>query len=407
MWTRPRSRSMTRQAWCFVCAVSVLGGCGSPTAPGPVDAGVAPDAALSPCTSDRQCSSQGAVCDRDRGVCVQCRIRADCSMPGTACIATRCVPVTTCTTTRMCPRQVCNTMLGYCVDCNADGDCLASQRCVENSCIARPRMCTSSRQCSDLGLVCDTAQGICVECVGDNDCAAGMQFCAAGGRCAARACTPGSLGAVCASAAAQSMCASDGSGFTSAACASGQSCQGGVCAVRCGDGIVGAGETCDDGNTVSGDGCSSACISEGPARFTYVHEVPPGDGYLDNMYNSTTRTGDLNDGLAIGPWPSIAPTVVGWLNVNGQLVVTPPAGRPINTVRIAMHLTFMGGITVPNLVQIAEVASGAVVGTISPTGSGGMTAWFSAPLSRPVIGPLRITFQRRGEWTMASEIELM
>lgn len=28
---------------------------------------------------------------------------------------------------------------------------------------------------------------------------------------------------------------------------------------RCGDGVVGAGELCDDGNLVDGDGCSSAC----------------------------------------------------------------------------------------------------------------------------------------------------
>jgi cysteine-rich repeat protein len=32
--------------------------------------------------------------------------------------------------------------------------------------------------------------------------------------------------------------------------------------VRCGDGILGTGETCDDGNTVSGDGCSSTCALE-------------------------------------------------------------------------------------------------------------------------------------------------
>ena len=31
---------------------------------------------------------------------------------------------------------------------------------------------------------------------------------------------------------------------------------------RCGDGVVGTGETCDDGNTVSGDGCSSVCALE-------------------------------------------------------------------------------------------------------------------------------------------------
>jgi cysteine-rich repeat protein len=30
----------------------------------------------------------------------------------------------------------------------------------------------------------------------------------------------------------------------------------------CGDGVVGTGEACDDGNTVSGDGCSATCQSE-------------------------------------------------------------------------------------------------------------------------------------------------
>ena len=31
----------------------------------------------------------------------------------------------------------------------------------------------------------------------------------------------------------------------------------------CGDATVGAGEECDDGNTASGDGCSSTCTDEG------------------------------------------------------------------------------------------------------------------------------------------------
>ena len=32
----------------------------------------------------------------------------------------------------------------------------------------------------------------------------------------------------------------------------------------CGDGALGPGETCDDGNAVSGDGCSASCLREGP-----------------------------------------------------------------------------------------------------------------------------------------------
>jgi cysteine-rich repeat protein len=40
---------------------------------------------------------------------------------------------------------------------------------------------------------------------------------------------------------------------------------GGITPVGCGNGIVEPPEECDDGNTVSGDGCSSFCTLEGPA----------------------------------------------------------------------------------------------------------------------------------------------
>ncbi|MEZ4364865.1 MAG: hypothetical protein R2939_01095 [Kofleriaceae bacterium] len=40
-------------------------------------------------------------------------------------------------------------------------------------------------------------------------------------------------------------------------------CRGGLCVVaRCGDGVVDAGEVCDDGNSAGGDGCSATCSSD-------------------------------------------------------------------------------------------------------------------------------------------------
>jgi cysteine-rich repeat protein len=39
-------------------------------------------------------------------------------------------------------------------------------------------------------------------------------------------------------------------------------CSSGVCATLCGNGAINGSETCDDGNTVNGDGCSSACAVE-------------------------------------------------------------------------------------------------------------------------------------------------
>ena len=47
-----------------------------------------------------------------------------------------------------------------------------------------------------------------------------------------------------------------------------------VSAPGCGDGIVDAGEQCDDGNTSSGDGCSATCMAEAP------WEIEPNDSTM-------------------------------------------------------------------------------------------------------------------------------
>lgn len=68
----------------------------------------------------------------------------------------------------------------------------------------------------------------------------------------------------CVSPAALSACsgASDGDPCTMAGAPGGQ-CRAGVCTpVVCGDGIVAGDEVCDDGNTISGDGCSADCRSD-------------------------------------------------------------------------------------------------------------------------------------------------
>ncbi len=59
-------------------------------------------------------------------------------------------------------------------------------------------------------------------------------------------------------------------------CAAEPSCPsaGGGCTTKCGDGLVLGSEQCDDGNVVSGDGCSSTCQIE--PGFTCA-QPPPGD----------------------------------------------------------------------------------------------------------------------------------
>ena len=49
--------------------------------------------------------------------------------------------------------------------------------------------------------------------------------------------------------------------ISSGACKSGLVCRGGVCTLDCGNGVLDAGEQCDDGNTINTDGCTSQCLT--------------------------------------------------------------------------------------------------------------------------------------------------
>ena len=57
--------------------------------------------------------------------------------------------------------------------------------------------------------------------------------------------------------------------------------------IVCGDGIVGAGEQCDDGNTTAGDGCSATCTIEG-----LTAEVEPNNSFADADANAVQLTGN-------------------------------------------------------------------------------------------------------------------
>lgn len=96
---------------------------------GPQDVVAPPvDAGAIACQADPACAALGQVCDRDRGVCVGCRTRADCAGESQVCTAQRCGRGVACTSSRQCPGQVCHATLGLCVDCGADGDCPADQQ---------------------------------------------------------------------------------------------------------------------------------------------------------------------------------------------------------------------------------------------------------------------------------------
>src|SRR5438045_2281823 len=137
----PRREVPMRSLGCALWIVMTLAACGAVGAPSDAAFGDltlqdvdVTEAAPTACHADRECSSLGYVCDRTRGVCVECVTAADCLGAARACSGGRCISVTRCMSTRQCPSQVCNTMLGYCVDCNIDDDCTGGNRCRGNRC---------------------------------------------------------------------------------------------------------------------------------------------------------------------------------------------------------------------------------------------------------------------------------
>jgi cysteine-rich repeat protein len=63
---------------------------------------------------------------------------------------------------------------------------------------------------------------------------------------------------------------------------------GALCVPICGDGILKGGETCDDGNTLNGDGCSMYCLTE------------PGCSGVDGGIDSGCQQPYCGDGILSG-----------------------------------------------------------------------------------------------------------
>jgi len=107
-----------------------------------------------------------------------------------------------------------------------------------------PSKCTSAANCGGTTPVCDAVGELCVACAADSECAAidpMAPICDTSGACIS--------------------------------CASDDDCPGGVCdlteappicepADTCGNGKIETGESCDDGGSVAGDGCSATCLLE-------------------------------------------------------------------------------------------------------------------------------------------------
>ncbi len=261
----------------------------------------------------RTCAPSVASCDGTTGshVCnadglgysatMSCGAGASCSVATGLCGGWLCTPGTTSCLASSNSRRLCNADgLGY-----TDTACGASTTCSAGVCAAWT--CTPGAfSCADVNSrrVCN-ADGLGYRSASCAGAATYGYSCTGAGMCTDRACIPGTNGPVCASATARQVCNTDGLGYSATSCSAGQSCGTGTCAVRCGDGIIGTGETCDDGNVVNGDGCSSVCASETPRLLSRGRTATQVSTYISSDASRTPLVASFAvDGIltTIGAW---------------------------------------------------------------------------------------------------------
>ncbi len=285
------------------------------------------DAAKNGAETDVDCG--GGIC-KGCGPTLGCKIDGDCV--GGSCSGTICLP--TCTdkvknsgeTDVDCGGPTCT----VCVDgkaCAAAADC-KSKVCTAGVCVAPS--CTdgvqngteSDKDCGGLCGPCNPTQ----MCTKGADCATGV---CTGNVCQGAVCndntkngseTDVDCGGMCAT-----KCGTSKACLVAGDCVS-QVCAGGVCqAAICGDGVKNGTEACDDGNPVSGDGCSSGCAVE--AGFTCAGSTPTvcsaicGDGVKvagEQCDDGNATTGDgcsavcvVEQGFTCGGAPSVCTTTCG------------------------------------------------------------------------------------------------
>jgi cysteine-rich repeat protein len=97
-----------------------------------------------------------------------------------------------------------------------------------------------------------------------------------------------------------------------------------ICSGECGNGVLNAGETCDDRNTASGDGCSAVCQSE-PVETINEVEEPAEEIPVSQTSALAVATGsvitDITPRWIVSGTPEVTITVTGTGFVETSVVI--------------------------------------------------------------------------------------
>jgi cysteine-rich repeat protein len=286
---------------------------------------------------------------------------------------------TACPTGIPCTSGTCSTGGGTC----PTGQVLCSGTCTNTTsdpknCGACGQVCPSgdvctSGVCATSGGSCPTGQvlcnGTCTNTTSDpNNCGACGQVCPSGDVCISGICASGGgscpTGQVlCNGACSNTTSDPNNCGACGNVCASGQSCTAGLCSTAtavCGNGIREAGEQCDDGNTISLDGCSSTCQFEQDQRMTSLQIV----GSTDSFCTSNS--------LGTSALTSIA------LNQFNPAINTDVANATINQFLTFAGLTDLTGTTTQPSIQVGVIdGTLAAAYTTGVSGSADLDWWYT------------------------------
>jgi Cys-rich repeat protein len=113
------------------------------------------------CTQDSDCTPNVPICNKVRGICIECNLNTDCEV-GFGCVNNICVAIPPCTTDIDCAvNSSYNRCLeDKCVECIINEHCGYGQQCETNKCynINQIKFCNHSYEC-DQGYSC--VKGVC------------------------------------------------------------------------------------------------------------------------------------------------------------------------------------------------------------------------------------------------------